>query len=207
MGTTTFSGPVVSGNGLTANSGGISSLAGEITSLGAIQSGTIKTTTGTTIGTDINNMGFTLMAQTAQVDILGAPTAAGGATALTTIGTLPPGAVITGFDLNVYEASDVAVSAHVVVGLNVTAASSLAAGTSASFVLTSTSVTSVTGGAPRIAHSSAMASSTINVGVNGAQVVLAYMPKNSATTAASVGAAIGTVYYLQPTVASGFYSV
>ncbi len=46
MGTTTFSGPV--------------------------KAGTIKDTTGTTVGTDVNNVGFVLMAQSAVIDIVGA---------------------------------------------------------------------------------------------------------------------------------------
>jgi hypothetical protein len=58
MGTTTFSGP--------------------------IKAGPIKDTTGTTVGTDIQNTGSVLMAQSARVDVVGA-------TATTTVATLPPG--------------------------------------------------------------------------------------------------------------------
>jgi hypothetical protein len=46
MGTTTFSGP--------------------------IKAGTIRETTGTTVGTDVNNVGFVVMSQTFVVDIIGA---------------------------------------------------------------------------------------------------------------------------------------
>ncbi len=49
MGTTTFSGP--------------------------IKAGTIKDTTGSTVGTDVTNVGSVLMAQSAVIDIAGASSA------------------------------------------------------------------------------------------------------------------------------------
>ena len=48
---------------------------------GPVKSGTIKETTGTTVGTDVNNVGFVLMAQSAVIDITGE-------TATTTVGVV-----------------------------------------------------------------------------------------------------------------------
>ena len=67
MGTTTFSGP--------------------------IKAGPLRETTGTTVGTDVQNTGFVIMAQSARVDIVGP-------TATTTISTLPPGAQVTNVSFN-----------------------------------------------------------------------------------------------------------
>jgi hypothetical protein len=39
---------------------------------GPVKAGTIKDTTGSTVGTDVANVGFALMAQSAVIDIAGA---------------------------------------------------------------------------------------------------------------------------------------
>jgi hypothetical protein len=39
---------------------------------GPVRAGTIKDTTGTTVGTDVANVGYVLMAQSAVIDIIGA---------------------------------------------------------------------------------------------------------------------------------------
>jgi hypothetical protein len=69
MGTTTFSGPV--------------------------KAGTIKDTTGTTLGSDVKNVGFVVMAQSAIVDIIGA------SHLNQVIATIPANSQITDVVLNV----------------------------------------------------------------------------------------------------------
>ena len=83
MGTTTFSGP--------------------------IKAGTIKDTTGTTIGTDVKNTGSVLMAQSAVIDIIGA-------SANTTVATIPANSQIVDVILNVTTVSDDTNAATVTVG-------------------------------------------------------------------------------------------
>ena len=83
MGTTTFSGP--------------------------IKAGSIKDTSGNTVGTDIANTGFALMAQSAVIDIIGA-------TNTTTVGTIPANSQIVDVILNVTTANDDGGAATVAVG-------------------------------------------------------------------------------------------
>ena len=45
---------------------------GQTTFSGPIKAGTIKDTTGTTVGTDVTNVGSVLMAQSVVIDIIGA---------------------------------------------------------------------------------------------------------------------------------------
>ena len=78
---------------------------------GPIKAGTIKETTGTTPGTDKANTGFVIMAQSAVVDIVGA-------TATTTVGTIPVNSKITEVTLNVVEASDNSAAATMSVGFS-----------------------------------------------------------------------------------------
>ena len=84
MGTTTFSGPV--------------------------KAGTIKETTGTTIGTDVKNTGQVVMAQSAFIDITGA------SHLNQVIGTIPANSQITDVVLNVTTANDDTNAATVSVG-------------------------------------------------------------------------------------------
>ena len=73
MGTTTFSGP--------------------------IKAGTIRDTTGSSVGTNVANTGFVLMAQSAVVDIAGT-------TATTSVGVIPANSKVSEVVLNVVQASD-----------------------------------------------------------------------------------------------------
>ena len=83
MGTTTFSGP--------------------------IKAGSIKDTSGNTVGTDIANTGFALMAQSAVIDIIGA-------TNTTTVGTIPANSQIVDVILNVTTVSNDGGAATVKIG-------------------------------------------------------------------------------------------
>jgi hypothetical protein len=84
MGTTTFSGP--------------------------IKAGTIKDTTGTTLGTDVKNTGQVVMAQSAYIDITGA------SHLNQVIATIPANSQITDVVLNVTEVNDDTTAATVSVG-------------------------------------------------------------------------------------------
>jgi hypothetical protein len=84
MGTTTFSGP--------------------------IKAGTIKDTTGTTLGTDVKNTGQVVMAQSAYIDITGA------SHLNQVIATIPAKSQITDVVLNVTEVNDDTTAATVSVG-------------------------------------------------------------------------------------------
>ena len=83
MGTTTFSGP--------------------------IKAGSIKDTSGNTVGTDVANTGFALMAQSAVIDIIGA-------TATTAVGIIPANSQIVDVILNVTTVSNDGGTATVQVG-------------------------------------------------------------------------------------------
>ena len=158
MGTTTFSGP--------------------------IKAGSIKETTGTTVGTDVNNVGTVLLTQSARVDVVGA-------TAATVIATLPAGSQITNVYLNVFEAVSACAAATFVIGTSTADASFLG----------STDVTSVTN-----VRSSAMASASINVGATDQQVIGTFFPA-SAANLGTLGDAVATVEYRQPASAGGFYTI
>jgi len=158
MGTTTFSGP--------------------------IKAGPLRDTTGTTVGTDVQNTGFVLMAQSARVDIVGA-------TATTTVATLPPGAQVTNVSLNVFEAGGASAGATVVMGTS----------TADATFLGSSSIAAITN-----IRSSAMGTASINVGTGGTQVFATYLPA-SAATLDLLGDAIATVEYMQPVSAGGFYTI
>jgi len=83
MGTTTFSGP--------------------------IKAGTIKETTGTTLGTDVTNTGFVQMVQSKSVALTGA-------TANTTVAVIPANSQIIDVKLDVVTAADDSTAATVSVG-------------------------------------------------------------------------------------------
>jgi hypothetical protein len=83
MGTTTFSGP--------------------------IKAGTIKDTTGTTLGTDVQNTGFVQMIQSKSVSTIGA-------TANTTVATIPGNSQITNVTLDVIIVNNDGTAATVSVG-------------------------------------------------------------------------------------------
>lgn len=84
MGTTTFSGP--------------------------IKAGSIYNTTGTTVGTNVRNVGYALMAQSAKIDIIGA-------TATTAVAIIPANSQVVDCILNVTTANDDTNAAAVTVGI------------------------------------------------------------------------------------------
>ena len=151
---------------------------------GPLKAGPTKDTTGTTVGTDIQNTGFVLMAQSARVDVVGA-------TATTTVATLPPGAQVINVSLNVFEAAGASASATMTIGTSTGDATFLA----------STDITSITN-----VRSSAMGTASINVGTGGVQVFATYFP-TSAATVDLLGDAVATVEYMQPVSAGGFYTI
>ena len=145
MGTTTFSGP--------------------------IKAGTIKETTGTTLGSDIKNTGQVVMAQSAVIDIIGA-------NASTTCATVPANSQIVDVILNVTTAANDTVSATVSVGTAtdadafISAANVLATGTTRGTLDTEAT----------------------DIGTTDANVVATYTAGNDD---GAVGAATVTVMYLQ----------
>jgi hypothetical protein len=77
---------------------------------GPVRAGTIKDTTGTTVGTDVANVGYVLMAQSAVIDIIGA-TAAN-----QVVATIPANSQIVDVILNVTVVNNDTGAATVVVG-------------------------------------------------------------------------------------------
>ena len=148
MGTTTFSGP--------------------------IKAGTLKETTGSTVGTDVANTGFVLMAQSANIVY-----AANGTT--TTIATLPANSQIFQITLDVTTAFDAGTTNTIDFGDGTTAdkyADALAAGSQAR-VLATSDVSQI--------------GNLIDVGTSDVQVIATY---NQSGSAASAGAATATVLSL-----------
>ena len=84
MGTTTFSGPIKAGN--------------------------IYNTTGTTVGTNVKNVGYALMAQSAVIDIIGA-------TATTAVAVIPANSQVVDCILNVTTVNNDTNAAAVTVGI------------------------------------------------------------------------------------------
>jgi hypothetical protein len=145
MGTTTFSGPVKAGN--------------------------IFNTTGTTVGTNVANVGYVVMAQSAVIDI-------SGATATTSVAIVPANSQIIDCILNVTTASTDTNAAAVTVGIT---------GNTNAF-LPSTSVKSVA-----TTHSGALEVNATDVGTSDIEVN-AYF---TATDGDGAGAATVTIVYLQ----------
>jgi hypothetical protein len=77
---------------------------------GPIRAGNIPNTTGTTVGTNVKNIGQVLMAQSAVIDILGA-------SANTTVATIPANSQIVDCILNVTTANTDTNAAAVTVGI------------------------------------------------------------------------------------------
>jgi hypothetical protein len=145
MGTTTFSGP--------------------------IKAGTIKETTGTTLGSDIKNTGQVVMAQSAVIDIIGA-------NASTTCATVPANSQIVDVILNVTTAANDSVSATVSVGTATDADAFIA---TANVLATGTT-------------RGTLDTEATDIGTTDANVVATYTAGNDDGT---VGAATVTVMYLQ----------
>jgi hypothetical protein len=77
---------------------------------GPITAGNIRNTTGTTVGTNVENVGFVLMAQSAVIDVIGA-------TATTPVAVIPANSQIVDCILNVTTANDDSNAAAVTVGI------------------------------------------------------------------------------------------
>jgi hypothetical protein len=149
MGTTTFSGP--------------------------IKAGTLKETTGSTVGTDVANTGFVLMAQSANIVY-----AANGTT--TDIATLPANSQIFQITLDITTAFNAATTNTIDFGDGTTAdkyADALAAGAQAR-VLATSDVSQI--------------GNLVDIGTSDITVTATY---NQTGTVASAGAATATVLYLQ----------
>jgi hypothetical protein len=149
MGTTTFSGP--------------------------IKAGTIKDTTGTTVGTDKANVGFVLMAQSGNVVF-------GDNGTTTVVATLPANSQIYQIAVDVTTAFDAGTTNTLDIGDGSTAdkyADALAAGAQAR-VLATSDVSQI--------------GNLIDIGTADVDVTVTY---NQTGTAATAGAATVTVLYLQ----------
>ena len=142
---------------------------------GPIKAGTIRNTTGTTVGTDKANVGFVLMAQSGNV-VFGA----NGST--TVVATLPANSQIYQIAVDVTTAFDAGTTNTLDVGDGVTAdkyADALAAGAQAR-VLATSDVSQI--------------GNLVDIGVSDVDVTVTY---NQTGTAATAGAATVTVLYLQ----------
>jgi hypothetical protein len=146
MGTTTFSGPV--------------------------KAGPISQTTGTTVGTNVANVGFVVMAQSAVIDIIGASAAD------QVVATIPAGSQIVDVILNVTTVNNDTGTAAVVVGTS---------GDADAFI-PSTSVKSL--GTTR----GTLDNEATDVGTSDIQVLVDFTAQNGD---GSTGAATVTVMYLQ----------
>lgn len=144
---------------------------GMTTFSGPIRAGNIYNTTGTTVGTDVANVGFAVMAQSAVIDITGA-------SANTAVAVIPANSQIIDCILNVTTASTDTNAAAVTVGIT---------GNTNAF-LPSTSVKSV-----GTTHSGALEVNATDVGTSDIQVN-AYF---TATDGDGAGAATVTIVYLQ----------
>ena len=78
---------------------------------GPITAGNIRNTTGTTLGTDVENVGFVLMAQSAKIDIIGATTS-------TDVAVIPANSQIVDCILNVTTVNNDTNAAAVTVGID-----------------------------------------------------------------------------------------
>ena len=146
---------------------------GASTFLGPLKAGTISQTTGTTVGTNVANVGFTVMAQSAVIDIIGATAAD------QVVATIPAGSQIIDVILNVTTANDDTGTATVAVGTS----------GSATAFLPATSVK--TAGTTRGTLSTSVAT---DVGTTDIQVLADFTAQNGNGAA---GAATVTVLYLQ----------
>ena len=146
---------------------------GASTFSGPLKAGSISQTTGTTVGTNVANVGFVLMAQSAVIDIIGATAAD------QVVATIPAGSQIVDVILNVTTANDDTGTATVAVGTS---------GTATAF-LPATSVKSAATTRGTLTNSAAT-----DVGTTDIQVLADFTAQNGNGTA---GAATVTVLYLQ----------
>ena len=140
---------------------------------GPVKAGTISQTTGTTLGSDVANVGFVVMAQSAVIDIIGASAAD------QVVATIPAGSQIIDVILNVTTANDDTGTATVAVGTS---------GTATAFI-PATSVK--TAGTTRGTLTNSAAT---DVGTTDIQVLADFTAQNGDGAA---GAATVTVLYIQ----------
>lgn len=142
---------------------------------GPIKAGTIRNTTGTTVGTDVANTGFVLMAQSANVVF-------GDDGTTTTVATVPANSQIFQITVDVTTAFNAATTNTFDIGDGTTAdqfADALDVSSAARLLATS-DVSQI----PNL----------IDIGTSDVNVVVTY---NQTGTAATAGAATVTVLYLQ----------
>ena len=142
---------------------------------GPVKAGTIRNTTGTTVGTDVDNTGWVLMAQSANI-VYGANGTE------TEIATLPANSQIFQITLDVTTAFNAATTNTIDFGDGTTAdkyADALAAGSLAR-VLATSDVSQI--------------GNLVDIGASDITVTATY---NQTGTVASAGAATATVLYLQ----------
>ena len=151
MGTTTFSGP--------------------------IKAGTIKDTTGTTVGADIKNTGFVLMSQSKVVALTGA-------TANTTVAVIPANSQV------------VEVFADVTVVSNDTGAANVSVGNASNATAyIAVSNAKVTGRLTAV-NAAIISSAFLDVGTSDSKLTAVFQ---AGTGDGTTGSAVVTVYYLQDT--------
>jgi len=139
---------------------------------GPVTAGTIRYTTGTTVGTDVANVGYVLMAQSAVIDIIGA------SANNQVVATVPANSQIVDVILNVTVVNNDTGTAAVVVGTSA----------DADAFIPSTSVKSL--GTTR----GTLDTEATNVGTVDLQVLVDFAAQNGNGT---TGAATVTVLYIQ----------
>jgi hypothetical protein len=139
---------------------------------GPIKAGTIPETTGTTVGTNVANVGFVVMAQSKVIDIIGASAAD------QVVAVIPAGSQIIDVILNVTTANDDTGTATVVVGTSADA--------DAFIPSTSAKTAATTRGT--------LDTEATDVGTSDIQVLADFTAQNGNGAA---GAATVTVMYLQ----------
>ena len=149
MGTTTFSGP--------------------------IKAGTIKDTTGTTVGADIQNTGFVLMSQSKVVALTGA-------TANTTVAVIPANSQVVEIFADVRVVSNDTGAANVSVGN--------ASNATAYIAVSNAKVT----GRVTAVNAAIISSAFYDVGTSDSKLTAVFQAANGDGT---TGSAVVTVYYLQ----------
>lgn len=149
MGTTTFSGP--------------------------IKAGTIKDTTGTTVGTDIQNIGFVLMSQSKVVALTSA-------TANTTVAVLPANSQVVEIFADVTVVSNDTSAANVSVGN--------ASNATAYIAVSNAKVT----GRVTAVNAAIISSAFFDVGTSDSKLTAVFQ---AGTGDGTTGSAVVTVYYLQ----------
>jgi hypothetical protein len=146
---------------------------GASTFSGPLKAGPISQTTGTTVGTNVANVGFTVMAQSAVIDIIGATAAD------QVVATIPAGSQIIDVILNVTTANDDTGTATVAVGTS---------GSATAFIPATSVKTAAT------TRGTLTTSVATDVGTTDIQVLADFTAQNGNGAA---GAATVTVLYLQ----------